>query len=172
MARFDRPGRPSKLTPEAAAIILKGIREGAPYRYACAYAGVSDSTFREWRRRAADDERQGIDSAYTAFEAEVRKAESEAILARMSIINKAAKGSENKPGDWKAAAWLLERRYPRYFGAVDRRSEEPEADAEPVTTSRTSAAAVRQAMNLAPAPAPTAPNAPEPPEPEEVAEAE
>ena len=41
----------------------------------------------------------------------VHKGEAECVLAHAEVINKA-----EKAGDWRASAWLLERRFPKEYG--------------------------------------------------------
>ncbi len=100
--------RPSKFTPEAARTILTGIRVGLSYDLACQAAGVSFETFRQWRLgkfpRGTDPE------AKTAFLEGIERARGESALRLAGIISAAA------PNDWKAASWMLERRFPADFG--------------------------------------------------------
>jgi hypothetical protein len=98
MADQRRAGRPTKYTPETTKKILDAIRMGSPFRFACAYAGISEDAFAVWRER------------YPDFAEAVKQAEAEAILGRLSRIRRAEEDS------WQAAAWLLERRHPGDFG--------------------------------------------------------
>jgi hypothetical protein len=102
----DMP-RPSKFTPETSRTIITGIRVGLSYDLACEAAGVSFETFRQWRLgkfpRGTDPE------AKTAFLEGIERARGESALRLASIISAAA------PNDWKAASWMLERRFPKDF---------------------------------------------------------
>lgn len=91
--------RPSKLTPETLEKIIKAIRGGATYELAAAFAGISYETFNEWRKTKPQ------------FSEALREAEGEAALVWLAKIEQAAAS-----GDWRAAAWKLERRYPRDYG--------------------------------------------------------
>lgn len=79
--------------------ICDAIRVGATFRLACLYAGIDQSTFENWRKRYAD------------FSDAVNEAEGAAAVKWMAQIDKAA-----KDGSWQAAAWKLERKYPREYG--------------------------------------------------------
>lgn len=67
--------------------------------------GISKTTLKVWRLRAANGE-----EPYAAFMARVEKAEAAGAVAALDCIQAAA-----KEGTWQAAAWLLERRYPKQF---------------------------------------------------------
>lgn len=91
----DRPiktGRPTKMTPEVLGSITGSLSSGNTRKASAAIAGISESTFQNWLKDPA-------------FLASVLKAESVAVIGMVAVIHKAA-----KKGDWKAAAWWLERR--------------------------------------------------------------
>src|SRR5215204_2993632 len=95
--------RPSKYTPERVERLLQAIRIGAPIKMACSYAGIDHGTFLNWRER------------YSEFSAAIKEAEGIAVVGWLAKIEKAA-----SDGNWQAAAWKLERRYPEDFGRRDR----------------------------------------------------
>jgi hypothetical protein len=97
---------------------------GATYAHACNYAGISYETFRRWSRENL------------AFHDAVKEAEGKATVGWLAKIEKAA-----SDGNWTAAAWKLERRYPNDYGRRDGREglqearegeEQTKADAEVV----------------------------------------
>jgi len=92
-------GRPTKYTPETVKKIVDAIRVGATFRLACMYAGISEDTFMAWRQR------------YSDFADAVKSAEGAGAAAWLGMIEKAA-----QEGNWQAAAWKLERKYPREYG--------------------------------------------------------
>ena len=92
-------GRPSKYNEANAKKITDAVRVGATYKLACSYAGISDETFANWRKR------------YPEFEQALVEAEGGAVVKWLALIDKAA-----QDGTWQAAAWKLERRYPREYG--------------------------------------------------------
>jgi len=91
--------RKSKYTPETVTKITQAISMGATYELSCAYAGISYDTFNEWRKEKSE------------FSDAVKEAEGRAVVGWLAKIEKAA-----NDGSWQAAAWKLERRYPREYG--------------------------------------------------------
>ena len=91
--------RQTKYTPERSKRLLDAIRMGATYELACNYAGISPDTFDRWRKAHAD------------FAEQVKEAEGAAAVGWLAKIEKAA-----NDGEWQAAAWKLERRYPQMYG--------------------------------------------------------
>ena len=87
--------RPSKRTPEREARLYEALRAGNTRRASCAYAGISQSCFAAWLDRFSD------------FRDAIEKAEADAEIRNVAIIQKAA--SET----WQAAAWWLERKKKR-----------------------------------------------------------
>jgi len=100
-------GRPSKLTPATKQKLLDAVALGSTYTKACYFAGITYATFRAWMIRG-EAQKTGI---YKDFFDEMKAAEGTAAVGFLANIVEAA----NK-GDWKAAAWLLERRYPKEYG--------------------------------------------------------
>jgi len=98
-----KPGRPTKYVPETIEKIVNAIAVGSPFSHACNYAGITFETFNEWRKQ------------YSEFSEKVKEAEGKAVIGWLARIEQAA-----KDGNWTAAAWKLERRYPHDFGRRDR----------------------------------------------------
>lgn len=101
-------GRPSKLNPQTTEKLRKALRMGATYELACKYAGVSYQTFNEWRKLGEQATRKG---AFSEFLDAIKAAEGEAAFGWLEKIEAAA-----DHGSWQAAAWKLERRYPKQYG--------------------------------------------------------
>lgn len=91
--------RRSKLTPQTQKRILDAIKLGATYELAAKYGGISYETFNEWRK------------GKPAFSEALAQAEGDGALIWLAKIEKAA-----SDGDWRAAAWKMERRYPDTYG--------------------------------------------------------
>lgn len=111
------PGRKTKLSPELIISLCLDIRNGMPYKYACAKAGISERVFHKWKSAGMDEgpKSNGKENkAFVQFVQSIKKADAEAIDRNVSLIQVAAKTS------WQAAAWWLERRFPKDFGRVDR----------------------------------------------------
>jgi len=91
--------RPSKYTPPTVERLCQAIRLGATYALAAKSAGVSYQTFNVWREQKPE------------FSEALEKAEGDAAVTWLEKIEQAATS-----GEWQAAAWKLERRYPRDYG--------------------------------------------------------
>lgn len=101
-------GRPHKFTEETVSTLLAAIRAGMPFHLAAAHAGIHESTFHEWQRGKFP---RGADKTLKAeFSERLTRAKGYAALRLLAFIQDAA------PQDWRAAAWMLERRYPEDFG--------------------------------------------------------
>jgi transposase-like protein len=103
-------GRPSKFTAETQARINAAIGAGAERALAAKYAGIGESTLYRWLERGQRDERAGIESKFRTFWSTVAKTEAEVQMRALAMIKVA--GAKN----WRAAIWMLERRYPERWG--------------------------------------------------------
>jgi transposase len=92
-------GRKTKYTPETVKRLTDAIALGATDKLACAYAGIDESTFYAWLK------------AKTEFSDAIKEAEGKGAITWLAKIEKAA-----TDGNWQAAAWKLERRYPQMYG--------------------------------------------------------
>ena len=93
-------GRPSILTPDVQRRLCEAIAAGNTRHDAAEYAGIAESTLRAWLAKGKR-QRRGM---YRALLAAVKKAEADAVVRNVAIIQKAA------PKSWQAAAWWLERK--------------------------------------------------------------
>lgn len=100
--RNDAGKRPSLgITPEVIERFAGGVRLGMSFELAAHRAGIGECTYYAWRRRGKAEP----DSLY----GELNRAVSAALAdgAQRALENIDAAGSE----DWRASAWILERRY-------------------------------------------------------------
>lgn len=103
-------GRRPKYSPEVHRTIIAALRRGALKPHAAQSVGIHANTLESWIEAGnAGDER------YEAFAIEVEKALADDALRNQAVITMAAIGPIK--GDWKAAAWNLERKFPRLYGA-------------------------------------------------------
>lgn len=104
--------RPTKFTRDTVDRLLKGIRLGMTYEHACMFAGVHYDTFNEWRNgkfpRRLDDDQKALKSEFSEA---LTRAEGDAVARHFGLISQAS-----VQGDWRASAWILERRYPAIYG--------------------------------------------------------
>ena len=124
----------TKLNPERQSRIVEALTQGNYIETAARYAGITPAGFYKWMHRG-NTERQRIqdggepnpaEEIYVEFVEAVEKARSQAEMRNVGLIQKAA-----VDGTWQAAAWFLERSYPRRWGRSDR-VEHVGADGGPV----------------------------------------
>ncbi len=109
---MDAPnGRPSKLTHAVQERLLQALSIGNHRHAAAAYAGVDEKTVRRWMARGASE----LDGPYRTLRDAVLAAEAKAQVVALGCIAQAARG-----GDWRAAAWMLERKVPERFSPNSR----------------------------------------------------
>jgi len=95
-------GRPSALTPDVQRRVCEAVSAGNTRHDSAEYAGIGESTLRAWLAKGKRQRR----GKFRSFLAAVKKAEADAVVRNVAIIQKAA----NKT--WQAAAWWLERKRP------------------------------------------------------------
>lgn len=105
MLRTGIKGRPTKYLPQTVLNLCKWIREGNTYKDACAMEGISYETFRTWEKEKS------------AFSVAVGRSEALCKSDCIALIQKAEKK------DWKAAAWILEHRFPQEYSLRTSRLE-------------------------------------------------
>lgn len=103
-------GRPTKFTPERRSAIVDAISHRIPYEYAALANGISEQTLYNWIDIAKHHLNEGIDSDYTRFFEDIKRAEMTRIREHSDMI-------AAKPERWQADAWLLERRWYKHFGS-------------------------------------------------------
>ena len=107
--------RPTKLTAETQEKIVRAIRAGNYPEVAAAHAGIHPATHYRWMERGALEGDAPEDDPYRHYRAEVERALADSEAAEVGLIVKAA-----RDGDWRAAAWVLERRFGDRWGRRDR----------------------------------------------------
>jgi len=75
-------------------------------------AGVAYPTVRQWLARAQEDSAKGISSVYVDFSHTLSRASAEAEVHLASVV-------ANTTDDWRAQAFILERRYRERWGRQD-----------------------------------------------------
>lgn len=105
--------------------LLDYIRIGTPIRKAVTASAIAEKTFYNWMSRGmAERERQALvpnakdnptEVIFLQFLQRVEQARAEAIMKKVAVIAKSG-----NDGDWRAAAWWLERQVPEEFGKTDK----------------------------------------------------
>ena len=111
--------RPTKLNAKRAQQICDYVAQGHTREVAAQACGIVSTTLYRWMKRG---ERQP-DGPYGEFCRALKRADLEAELAGLRQIKEAAQN-----GDWRAAAWMLERRYPEKWGRRRARRNEGEGE--------------------------------------------
>ena len=131
---MKKKGRPSKFTKARKERIVKAIEAGCTYEMAADYAGISRTTLWAWLRKGEDPK----EKAYCTFLNAVKKAEIEGAMVHLGTITQASQK------DWKASAWMLER---RHGYSKDRPTSQP--DQEEITVPENTLELLRtQAVDL------------------------
>jgi hypothetical protein len=119
-------GRPTALLEQVKEqALLDYIRIGTPVRKAVTASGIAEKTFYNWMSRGMSErERLSMtpnakenpsEVIFLQFLQRVEQARAEAIAKKVAVIAKSG-----NDGDWRAAAWWLERQVPEEFGKTDR----------------------------------------------------
>ena len=98
--------RLTKLTPEVQNTFLEAIDIGLTHKLACEYAVISESTFYAWVQRG----KAATSGIYLEFLDALARAEAQGASRLLAQIRLHA------ATDWRAAAWVLERRHPDDYG--------------------------------------------------------
>jgi hypothetical protein len=105
-----------KLNDTVQADIVRALNVGATHELACQYAGIDHATFYRWLNTGETGK-----APYAAFYDAVKQAEGQAAIGWLALIDAAA-----RDGHWQAAAWKLERRYPKIYGRRPADDEQPQ----------------------------------------------
>lgn len=119
------PKKPSPLEKAPDTIVVhkvaRAIAAGLTRQLAAGSAGITPGVIDKWIRNGESGEGPFAE-AYRI----VMAAEAEAALAMLEVVGGAATGSagfDKDTQDWKAAAWVLERRFPHQYGRTVQETE-------------------------------------------------
>ena len=110
-------GRPTKLTSEVEARIVKALKAGNRLSTAARFAGIHPATLHRWLQRGATEGTNPAEAPYREFAAQVDQAIAEAEVRDVTTISKATET------DWRAAAWRLAHRHPEQWGRQAQRED-------------------------------------------------
>lgn len=103
-------GRPLKFTPERRLAILTDISNAIPYELAAMANGIRWETLYAWIRKGWEDEANEIESEYSLFSQDIKRIERDRIRMHTEKISANVER-------WQSDAWMLERRWYKYFGS-------------------------------------------------------
>jgi hypothetical protein len=95
-----------KLTPELQTQLVECIESGMYYDLACQAVGISTVTFWFWMKKG----KEGKDEQFINFSNAIKKAKGVCAKNALDMIK------AHSIKEWTAAAWLLERRFRKYYG--------------------------------------------------------
>lgn len=108
MSKDQSGGRPRKLTPELHAAIIADIANAIPYEYAAGANGIHESTLYIWKDQGQNDLKEGLDTIYSRFFEDIKKAERDRIASHIDNMREHV-------DHWTADAWMLERRWWKHY---------------------------------------------------------
>ena len=98
--------------------ILEGVDSGVSYRSVCGYAGISEPSFYGWLKKGKEDQLSGIKSPHNLFYEELQK---HLVGVEVELVK-----SLKLDKDWRAKAFILERRFPETWGKQEKVEEKEE----------------------------------------------
>lgn len=103
-------GRNSKLTPELQEKICESLENGNYIETTCLSVGINQSTFYDWLNRGEQEN----NSLYTEFSKAVTRSQAKAEEKLLKLV------LDSAPKDWRAAVWILERRFSERWANTQR----------------------------------------------------
>ena len=105
-------GRKSLLTLQITKQLCSLLRTSQTIQGACALVGIGERTFHDWMTRGGAD----ANGPFRDFFSAVSRARALYMGDLLACVTGAALGNRKHVNtDWKAAAWLLERQFPKDF---------------------------------------------------------
>jgi hypothetical protein len=99
--------------------LIEALRSGAYRIDACRAAGIHYNTLLAWEKNGQAQKR----GEFSDFLDALRRAEADAAVKNVEIITRAA-----QDGDWRAAAWFLEHKYPDKWARLEKRAVEQDGE--------------------------------------------
>ena len=106
--------RPAKLTLELTKEITSYIHDGISPTRSATLVGISPSTYFHWMSKGSKKE-----PGFLEFSESIERAKAQSIVNRVACVSRVADS-----GNWRAAAWMLERMAPESFGKNSTRAPE------------------------------------------------
>ena len=119
----EEMARPTKLTLEIQERLIEALSDGNHIETSCEFAGIEASTYYRWMDWGKKGRKEFVE-----FCKSIQSAIARAEIASVSRIRFA------EERDWKAAAWMLERRHPERWANTQRVKIEVEKELEKTLT--------------------------------------
>jgi hypothetical protein len=108
-------GRPTVLTEQLIADICAYIEKGVPLKYAAHANGITEEALAKWDRKGREDVANDRKTIHSRLVAARERAHAKFLSTQAMVVMKHAVGFDTRDGgrregDWRAGAWLLERR--------------------------------------------------------------
>ena len=107
------PCKLGRLTPRVHQVVVAAVRRGAYWSVAAGAAGIAQRTIFDWISRGKREEAAGIKSRYTRLLHALARAQDE---LEAELAAKLSSGGDGKYPDWRAQAFVLERRFKDRWG--------------------------------------------------------
>jgi hypothetical protein len=108
--------------------IVDAIAAGETFAEAASRAGVHRVTLASWLARGADEEL----GPYADLHLAVTRARATLHRELLDVVKGSARGTDVGGGDWKAAAFLLERRFRSVYGTDAKEDAAPDRTKSPM----------------------------------------
>ena len=102
-------GRPTTLTEEISAAIIKDVSETLSINFAAEAQGIPRSTVASWMTHGYADAAEGKDTLFSRFSKGIKQ-------ARAGYVHDAVKDIRHGGSGWQGTAWLMERCCAEDFG--------------------------------------------------------
>ena len=102
-----------KLNKQLIEDAVKLIEAGNYQKHVAQALGIDESTWYRWLQKGESETNEN--SIYREFYKSIKKAEAKAVARNVALIQRAA-----QEGNWQAAAWWLERKFPAEWGKRDK----------------------------------------------------
>lgn len=116
---YRRGPRANMCTPEVTREVAELVAMGLTIPKACAALGIARHLWKSWNRLGREHEAAGFETDYTAWKDAINEAKA---ACEANWVAQVVAGTTE---DWKAAAWLLERRFGKSWA---KREVEPPKD--------------------------------------------
>jgi hypothetical protein len=118
----------SEFTKERGGLVIQAFNEGLPSDMVAAMVGVTPGVMKQWLREAADLLDLAVDRDISGFSDRERELCEFLLKFQKAIagfhLKNLAYIKKQRGRWWQAAAWILERRFPEYWGKHDKVTHE------------------------------------------------